>query len=392
MPAPRAPHKPLAVARKDQKPRSIFEEVGDARPAPAAPVPARRRDSRRAVAVWLAVLFALVAAMVVVGGLTRLTDSGLSITEWRPVTGTLPPLDDAAWQAEFDKYRASPQYAEINEGMTIDAFRSIYWWEWGHRLLGRLVGVVWAAGFLLFWLTGRLPTGWAPRLLGLGLLGGLQGAVGWWMVSSGLAPGMASVASTRLAIHLGLAFLLLGLIAWYVMRLARPEAELLQARRQRSAPLYAWGTALTHLAFLQLLLGALVAGIDAGRGYIDWPLMAGEVFPSSAFDETPLWRNFIDNPALVQFNHRIVGYLLLALAVAAFLRSRRSALGHVRGAFAAMLAMVALQAVLGIVTVMHASPLPLAALHQLGAIAAFTLILRARFAALYPRPERISRG
>ena len=375
-----------------RKPRSIFEEVGEAPAAPRPGAAARRRDSRRAIALWLALLFGLVAAMIAVGGLTRLTGSGLAITEWRPVTGMIPPLDDAAWQAEFERYRASPQYTEINQGMTLDAFRTIYWWEWGHRALGRLVGLVWAAGFLGFWLTKRLPPGWAPRLLGLGVLGGAQGAIGWWMVRSGLEPGMAAVASTRLAVHLGLAFVLLGLIAWFVMRLARPEAELLQARRQRSPALIAWGTALAAVAFVQILLGALVAGIDAGRGYIDWPLMAGEILPSSAFEGQPLWRNFLDNPALVQFNHRLVGYLLLALAVAAWWRSRRSALAGVRGAFAAMLAMLALQAALGVVTVMHAAPLPLALLHQLGAVAAFTLILRARFAALYPRAERIARA
>jgi cytochrome c oxidase assembly protein subunit 15 len=380
------------MASRDRKPRSIFEEVGEAKAAPAPAGPARRRDSRRAIALWLGVLFALVVAMIAVGGLTRLTDSGLSITEWRPVTGAIPPLDATAWTAEFEKYRASPQYAEANAGMTIDEFRTIYWWEWGHRALGRLVGLVWAAGFVVFWLTRRLPPGWPPRLLALGALGGLQGAIGWWMVRSGLEPGMVSVASTRLAVHLGLAFVLLGLIAWYVMRLSRPEAELFQARRQRSEALIAWGTALAAVAFLQVVLGALVAGIDAGRSYVDWPLMAGEVLPSTAFEETPFWRNFLDDPALVQFNHRLVGYLLVALGLVAWLRSRRSALGHVRGAFAAMLAMLALQVVLGIVTVLHAAPLPLALVHQLGAVAAFTLILRARFAALYPRPERIARA
>ena len=226
------------MATRDRKPRSIFEEVGEAKAAPRRPRRRRAgRDSRRAIAVWLAVLFALVVAMIAVGGLTRLTESGLSITEWRPVTGAIPPLDEAAWTAEFEKYRASPQYAETNAGMTLDEFRTIYWWEWGHRALGRLVGLVWAAGFLGFWLTRRLPPGWPPRLLALGALGGLQGAIGWWMVRSGLEPGMASVASTRLAVHLGLAFVLLGLIAWYVMRLSRPEAELLPgpAPAQRGA-------------------------------------------------------------------------------------------------------------------------------------------------------------
>ena len=376
------------------KPRSIFEEVGEKggdAPAPR-PAAARARPERRGIAVWLAILFALIVAMILVGGVTRLTDSGLSITEWRPVTGALPPMDEAAWQAEFEKYQASPQYAAMNQGMTLAAFKSIYWWEWGHRQLGRVIGLVWGVGFLWFWLRRRIPPGWTPRLLGLGILGGLQGAVGWWMVSSGLATGMSSVASYRLAVHLGLAFLLLGLIAWYVLRLGRSEAELLQARRQRSAGLIRWGTALVVLAFVQILLGALVAGIDAGRTYVDWPLMGGQILPSSAFALKPVWTNFLESPALVQFNHRLGGYLLFVVGLMAWLRSRQSAMEHVRGAFAAMAAMLVLQLVLGIVTVTHAAPPGLAILHQLGAVALFTLVIRARFVALYPRAQRIARG
>ena len=373
------------------KTRSIFEDVAD---KPPAEPPAARRPAgdRRGIAVWLGVLFALIVAMIVVGGMTRLTESGLSITEWRPVTGALPPTTPEAWTAEFEKYRATPQYEALNRGMTLDEFKTIYWWEWGHRQLGRAIGLVWGVGFLWFWLRRRIPPGWTPRLLGLGVLGGLQGAIGWWMVRSGLAAGMDAVASYRLAIHLGLAFLLLGLIAWYVLRLGRPEADLLQARRQRSEGLIAWATVLVALAFVQILLGALVAGIDAGRSYVDWPLMAGEVVPSDAFALDPLWSNFLANPGLVQFNHRLVAYVLFVLGLVAWIRSRASALGHVRGAFAAMAAMLALQLVLGVVTVMHAAPLGLAILHQLGAVALFTLIVRARFAALYPRAQRIARG
>ncbi len=375
------------------KKRSIFEEVGDKAAATApAPVPRRRPDARRAIAVWLAVLFALIVAMIVVGGMTRLTDSGLSITEWRPVTGALPPMDQAAWQAEFEKYRATPQYEALNRGMTLDEFKTIYWWEWGHRQLGRAIGAVWGLGFLWFWLTRRLPPGWAPRLLGLGVLGGLQGAVGWWMVRSGLAPGMESVASYRLAVHLGLAFVLLGLIAWYVLRLGRPEAELLQARRQRNEGLIAWGTVLVVVAFAQVLLGALVAGIDAGHNYTDWPLMGGELFPSTAFNLEPTRSNFLENPGLVQFNHRLLGYILLVLGIVAWARSRRSALEHIRGAFAATAAMLVLQVGLGIVTVMQGSPWQTAIVHQLGAVALFALIVRARLAALYPQPQKITRG
>ena len=276
--------------------------------------------------------------------------------------------------------------------MTLDGFKRIYWWEWGHRQLGRTIGAVWALGFLWFAVRRRIPPGWTPRLIGIGVLGGLQGAIGWWMVASGLAPGMESVASYRLAVHLGLAFILLGLIAWYVLRLGRPEAELLQARRQRSAPLMAWGTALLAVAFVQVVLGALVAGIDAGRNYTDWPLMGGEIFPSTAFNLEPFWSNFLANPGLVQFNHRLVGYLLFVLGVVAFLRSRGSALESLRGAFAAVMAMLLVQVGLGILTVMHGAPLPLAIIHQLGAVALFTLVVRARFTALYPRAQRIARS
>lgn len=376
------------------KSRSIFEDVGEKAAGAPAPVtrPAEPRYARRAIAVWLSLLFALLVAMIAVGGLTRLTDSGLSITEWKPVSGALPPADAAAWQSEFDKYRASPQYAELNEGMTLDAFKSIYWWEWGHRQLGRAIGAVWALGFLWFLARRQIPPGWTPRLLGLGVLGGIQGAIGWWMVASGLETGMWSVASYRLAVHLGIAFLILGLIAWYVLSLGRPEAELLQARRQRNEALLRWGSALVAVAFVQVLLGALVAGIDAGRSYTDWPLMGGELFPSTAFNLTPLWSNFLDNPGLVQFNHRLVAYLLALLGVLAFVRSRSSSMESIRGAFAAMLTMLVVQVALGIATVMHASPLPIAIVHQLGAVALFTLVIRARFFALYPRAQRIARG
>jgi cytochrome c oxidase assembly protein subunit 15 len=375
------------------KRRSIFEDVGPGGPAPAAPASARRREPERAaIAAWLSVLFALVVAMIAVGGLTRLADAGLAITEWRPVTGALPPLDAAAWEAEFARYRETPQHALVNPDMTLAEFRRIYWWEWGHRQLGRAIGVVWGAGFLWFLVRRRIPPGWTPRLLGLGLLGGLQGAVGWWMVASGLAPDMVAVASHRLAVHLGLAFVILGLIAWWVMKLRQSEADLLQARRQRDAGLMAWGAVLVAVAFVQVLLGALVAGIDAGRSFPEWPLMAGAVFPPGAFELEPVWRNFSENAGLVQFDHRVLGYLLAALGVVAWLRARRSPLGHVRGAFDAMLAMLAVQVGLGIVTVITAAPWQVAIVHQLGAVALFVAILNARFAALYPRAERIARG
>ncbi|MCT4332000.1 COX15/CtaA family protein [Paracoccus sp. YLB-12] len=373
--------------------RPVFEEVSD-QTAPRQTVQtgmidAAPKGARRAIRVWLVILFAMVAAMIALGGATRLTGSGLSITEWAPVTGALPPMSQADWQAEFDAYQQIPQFSEVNPDMDLAGFKWIYWWEWSHRLLGRLVGLVWAAGFLGFLATRRIPTGWTPRLFGIGVLGGVQGAIGWWMVSSGLVDGMTRVASYRLATHLGIAFLILGLIAWYVLLLGRPEAALMRARRAGEQKLFSMTTGLMHLAFLQILIGALVAGIDAGRTYTGWPTMGGEWIPAAIWDDTLGWRNFFENPALVQFIHRMAGYLLAIFALVVWLRSRRSPHPVTRGAFTAMLVMVVVQVGLGIMNVMHASPLPLALTHQLGAVALFTLILRARAHARYPRETSV---
>ena len=368
--------------------RPVFQEVSD--PTAARPVQttgmidARPRGARRAIRAWLAVLFVLVLAMIVVGGATRLTGSGLSITEWKPVTGAIPPMNAADWQSEFDLYRQIPQYQELNRGMSLSEFQYIYWWEWGHRLLGRVVGLVWALGFVFFWATSRSPTGWTPRLLSLGALGGLQGAIGWWMVSSGLNEGMLRVASYRLATHLGIAFLILGLITWYVLQLSRSEAELMRARRAGEAKLFRMSTGLMHLTFVQILLGALVAGIDAGRTYTGWPTMGGEWIPAAIWDGTLGWRNFFENPALVQFIHRMTGYLLAIFAVVVWLRARRSPHPVTRGAFSVMIVAMAAQIGLGILNVIHASPLHLALTHQFGAVVLFAMILRARHHARYP--------
>jgi len=255
--------------------RSIFEEVSeDTKPGQTVATGAIDRGpkgtqggARRGIRLWLMLLFALVVAMIVVGGLTRLTDSGLAITEWRPVTGALPPMTQADWQAEFDRYQQIDQWKIQNQWMQLADFKSIYWWEWGHRQLGRVIGLVWALGFFGFLAARKIPTGWTGRLLWLGVLGGAQGAIGWWMVSSGVTQGegTTSVASYRLAVHLGLAFGILGFIAWDILLLGRKERELMQARRTREARLFGISTGLLHFAFLQILIGALVAGIDAGR-------------------------------------------------------------------------------------------------------------------------------
>ena len=373
--------------------RSIFQEVSETdapRQTPAGGmIDAGRRGARGAVRLWLMLLFALVVIMIAVGGLTRLTDSGLSITEWRPVTGALPPMSAAEWEVEFEKYRAIPEYQLQNKGMSMAEFKVIYWWEWGHRQLGRVIGLVWAIGFLGFLLLRKIPPGWTGRLLLLGALGGAQGAIGWWMVSSGLTGQMLDVASYRLATHLGLAFVILGFIAWYVMLLGREERELMQARRGREAKLFGLSTGWLHFAFLQILIGALVAGIDAGRTFTDWPLMAGGIFPPDFWIAELGARNFFENPGLVQFVHRVTGYLLLAFAIVVWLRGRRSAYAATRGAFNAAFLVMVLQIVLGVMTVLYIAPWYLAILHQFLAVILWVLILRARFLSQYPIAQSV---
>ncbi len=375
------------------KKRAIFEEVAQGSAPDRATRPGvidrARSGARGAIRRWLLALFVLVCVMIVVGGMTRLTDSGLSITEWRPVTGSIPPLNAEMWAAEFEKYRQIDQYQIVNRGMTLDEFKVIYWWEWGHRQLGRVIGLVWGFGFLVFWLTKRIPTGWTPRLLLLGGLGGLQGAIGWWMVASGLTEGMVTVASYRLAVHLGLAFVILGLIAWYAFLLNRAEADLLAARRAREGKLFSMSTGLMHFAFLQILLGALVAGIDAGRGYTDWPLMNGVFLPPELFTMQPLWVNFFENPATTQFLHRKAGYLLAIFALIVWLRGRKSSHSATRAAFNAMFALMAAQIALGVVTVLYAAPWQLGIAHQTTAVVLWVLIIRARHLAQYPRFDRL---
>lgn len=369
--------------------RKLFEEVGADTAKPVATtgvIDAGRGGARGAIRKWLFVLFGLVFLMILVGGATRLTDSGLSITEWRPLTGALPPLNADDWASEFAKYQEIDEFRIQNSWMTLADFKVIYWWEWGHRQLGRVIGLVWGLGFLWFLLRRQIPTGWTPRLLLLGGLGGLQGAIGWWMVSSGVTSGTTTtdVHSARLATHLGLAFVIMGLITWYALSLGRPERDLMQARRAKEGKLYGLSTGLLHFTFLQIIIGALVAGIDAGRTYTDWPLMAGQFFPPQAFVLEPFWKNFIENPGLVQFIHRMTGYALFAFAVVVWLRGRRSAHPNTRFAFNAVFAAITLQVVLGITTVLYEAILPVALTHQGLAVLCWVLILRARHLSLYP--------
>ncbi len=376
--------------------RSIFEEVGAASVAApqAGGIDARGLGARRGVRLWLMVLFALVVVMIAVGGLTRLTDSGLSITTWKPISGALPPMDAAAWDAEFTAYQASPEFVLQNKAMTLEAFKGIFWWEWGHRQLGRVIGLVWAMGFVGFLAAGKMPPRWTKRLLAIGGLIGLQGAIGWWMVSSGLTGAAVDVASYRLATHLGIAFVILGLIAWAVFLLGRSDTELMQARRMRQDKLFRMSTGLMHFAFLQVVLGALVAGIDAGRNYPTWPLMNGEFFPSDAFVVAgrPMWAAFFENAGLVQFIHRMSGYFLFAFGVVVWLRGRKSPHLSTRRAFHGMMGMMVVQVALGIVTVLSAAALHPAITHQVGAVVLWVLILRARYLANYPIAGSIRKG
>ncbi|MFE3835518.1 heme A synthase [Pseudogemmobacter sonorensis] len=392
--------------------RSIFEEVAadpattagqggaKARPAKAGGmIDARPKGARRSIRNWLVALFVLVVAMVVIGGLTRLSDAGLSITEWRPVTGAIPPLSAAAWDAEFAKYRETPQFALAFPGMTVEEFKTIFWWEWGHRQLGRIVGLVWGLGFLWFALRRAIPAGWTGRLLLVGGLGGLQGAIGWWMVASGLEGARISVVPYRLAVHLGLAFVILGFLGWYVMLLSRPEAELMTARRGREAKLFSLSTGLLHFSFLQILLGALVAGTDAGQAFPTWPLMAGGLIPPDILYVTDLdgnalpgWHAFFEGQAMTQFLHRMAGYLLFAFGIVVWLRGRRSAHGMTRRAFHLVMAVLAAQVVLGIVSVLTGAHPHVAITHQIGAILLWCLILRARHLSQYPVAGSIRKG
>lgn len=332
-----------------------------------------RSDRSTPVALWLSIVAALVLAMVVVGGATRLTDSGLSITEWKPVTGALPPMSEAHWNAEFAKYQEIPQYQLVNRGMTLAEFKTIYWWEWAHRFLGRLVGLVYALPFVYFLARREIPKRLILRCVGLLALGGLQGAIGWWMVASGLAD-RVSVAPERLMVHLGLAFILFAALIWTALDAWRGEA-----RQPLPSPWSALALGLMGLIFLQILLGALVAGNDAGLVYNDWPLMNGTLFPRS-YAGNGLWGTLAHSQGAVQLHHRLGGYVLTIAVIWMAISARRT--NYVPPPAKRLMMATAhatlLQAALGIATLMLAVPLWLGMLHQL--MAAVVLGLATAFA------------
>jgi cytochrome c oxidase assembly protein subunit 15 len=317
--------------------------------------------SRRVVGFWLLGIAAIILAMVTVGGLTRITGSGLSITQWDPILGAIPPLSDAAWADAFAKYRRIPQYIHENAGMSLDAFRGIFWWEWAHRLLGRLLGVLFVVPFIWFAWVGAIARRDWPRMLLLFALGGLQGFVGWWMVESGLET-RVSVSQYRLAIHLGVALILLVAILWTAL-------EYLRSSQTTTRPVLAkWPFVIAALVYIQMLLGALVAGLHAGLIYNTWPSMDGRAMPEDAFVLSPWWLNFFENPGMAQFDHRIGAYIVaLSVFVLWWFERKTKLTGLARRSGNALLHLTLFQIALGIATLLLQAPEFLAATHQLTA-------------------------
>ena len=318
----------------------------------------REERNRTFVRTWLYAVLVVLFSLVMVGGATRLTDSGLSITEWKPIHGVIPPLTDAEWQEEFAKYQQIPEYRQINDGMNLDAFKTIFWWEWAHRFLARGVGVIFAVPLAFFWLTGRLERSLKPKLVGLLALGGLQGAIGWWMVASGLVD-RVDVSQYRLATHLTLACLIFTATMIVARGLAPHSAPAADGRTQREAGF------LLLLVLVQIYLGGLVAGLDAGLSYNTWPLMDGAVIPGDLFVIDPAWRNVFENPKTVQFVHRIGAYTVLAFAlwhmISVWLREPGRT--HARRSVVLFILILA-QAVIGISTLVLQAPLHWALAHQ----------------------------
>ncbi len=344
--------------------------------------PISKKQDMKPVRLWLLAVAGLVALTLLVGGATRLTGSGLSITEWRPVSGVLPPLSEGAWLVEFEKYKRIPQFNAINSGMDLPEFKFIYWWEWGHRLLGRLIGLAFAIPFVVFLWRGMIGRALGWKLGGLFLLGGLQGAIGWWMVSSGLTE-RTDVSQYRLAIHLTLACIILAALVAVADGLGRKRME----RSDKFTRVFAAG--ILALVFVQIFVGALVAKTGAGKTFNTWPLIDGRFFPplGDLLVIKPAWHNFFENVLTVQFEHRMAAYaLFIAAAFHAFMLMR-SGLGSAAARALVLFALVTAQALLGVLTLVYELPLPLALAHQAGAVVVLiAATLHAARMASYARP------
>ncbi|HEY4548636.1 MAG TPA: COX15/CtaA family protein [Pedomonas sp.] len=322
---------------------------------------AQSQSNRRAVATWLLLVAGLVFLMVIVGGATRLTESGLSIVEWKPVTGTLPPLTDEDWHEAFEAYKQIPEYQLEHAWMSLDDFKGIFWWEWGHRLLGRLIGVAFAIPFFWFLIRRRVPQGYKKPLWGLLLLGGLQGAVGWWMVSSGLTE-RTDVSHYRLATHLGIALAILAGLVWTAL-------NLLADRTRQPAPASAnrWAVPFLVLLVAQIVMGAFVAGLNAGFAYNTWPLMGDSLVPPNMWEAALGWLNLAENGIVVQFIHRMIAYMLALVGVLWMVDGFRTGIESMKNRAMLFGIALAFQIVLGILTILHAVPIVLGVAHQGGA-------------------------
>lgn len=381
--------------------RLVFEEVAPEeearRRAAEAPKPGEadrvRARQRRALAIWLFVMAALVALVAAVGAATRLAEAGLSITEWEPIKGILPPFSEAAWLAEFEKYKLIPQFTELNHQMTLAEFKGIYWWEWAHRLVGRLLGVAFFIPFVFFAVKKWIPQGYMGRLILFGALGAFQGVLGWWMVSSGLeGSDRVRVAPYRLMAHLGLAALLFMFMLWTALSLLRPAHELLAARRRRNKGLMAFAGATLTLLSIQVLAGALVAGLQAGWQYSDWPMMGGRFFPEEGAALAPFWRNFFEDPATTQFLHRMLAYCFIGMAIVFWMRARRAGHAEIRRRANWVLGLTAVQVLVGVTILTHGMPFWLSVGHQVFAFALMAAFIWAKHEVAYPREEKIARA
>jgi cytochrome c oxidase assembly protein subunit 15 len=348
---------------------------------------AQSPSTQRAVRIWLFAVAALIALMVVVGGATRLTESGLSIVEWKPVTGVVPPLSAAQWNDAFEGYKKIPQYQALNVGMSLSQFKTIFWWEWSHRLLGRVIGLVYLLPFLYFLWRGALRAELRRRLWIIFGLGALQGAVGWWMVASGLSQRI-EVSHYRLATHLVLALLIYAAIVWTLRRLGEGEPIAAPARLKITSYV------LVAVTFVQLYLGALMAGLRAGFVYNTWPDIDGSFIPSAArlWFDSPWWRNLFDNTLTVQFEHRMTAYALFALALLHAFDAVRSRAGGAAGGASWLAAVITLQATLGILTLLNQVPIALALPHQAVAIAVLTLAVMQAERLAARQPETAPHG
>ncbi|WP_209001770.1 COX15/CtaA family protein [Stappia albiluteola] len=329
----------------------------------AATLSNRELRNRALIRGWLYLVCLMIFAMVVVGGATRLTESGLSITEWKPIHGVIPPLGEAEWQEEFAKYREIPEYKIVNNGMSLDEFKFIFWWEWSHRLLGRLIGVVFFVPMVWFWARGMVEPWLKPRLVAGFLLGGLQGAVGWWMVASGLVE-RTDVSQYRLATHLTLAIVIFAYLFHLARRLAPGLTTIREAGRHATL-----AKLLLVLVIFQIFLGGLVAGLNAGLTFNTWPLMDGQFVPKGLMAMSPAWANFFENVMTVQFQHRMAAYLVVVVTVwlsIRVLRDRASSTLHMPAML--LVAAVFLQVMLGIATLLKHVPLDYALGHQAGAV------------------------